>query len=62
MVTKKLLKMMIDKGIKKSELAKLTNVTDRQIRYITRGDSPGSLTWWRKAAEVLGCEVADIIE
>ena len=62
METKKLLKMMIDRSIKKSQLAKLTGVTDRQVRRITAGQSPGSLNWWRKAAEVLGCDVTEIIE
>jgi len=62
MKTKKLLKMMIDKDIKKTKLAELTGVTDRQVRLITSGQSQGSLKWWRKAAEVLGCDVTEIIE
>jgi len=62
MKTKKLLKVMIDKDIKKTKLAELTGVTDRQVRRITSGQSPGSLSWWRKAAYVLGCDVTEIIE
>ena len=62
MKTKKLLKMMIDKGITKKQLSVLTDVTDRQVRRITTGDSPGSLSWWRRAAEVLNCDVTDIVE
>lgn len=62
MKTKKLLKMLVDKELTKKELADLTGVTDRQVRRIVVGKSCGSLTWWRKAAEVLGVDVSDIIE
>jgi DNA-binding Xre family transcriptional regulator len=62
MKTKKLLKMMIDKNMSKAKLAKLTEVTPQQIRNITSGTSNGSNKWWRKAAEVLECDLADIIE
>jgi len=59
---KKLLKKMIDENISKKELADKLGLSDRQVRRITRGTSNGSLTFWRKAAEVLNCELADIIE
>ena len=62
MKTKKLLKKMIDKEVSKKQLSELTGVTDRQIRRITSGVSIGSLKWWKKAAEVLGCELSDIVE
>ena len=62
MFAKKLLKMMIDKGINKTQLAELTDVTIQQIGRIANGKSSGSLAWWRKAAEVLGCDVTEIIE
>jgi len=59
---KKLLKVMIDKNISKKQLAELTDVTPQQVRNITSGVSNGSNKWWRKAAEVLDCTIADIIE
>jgi transcriptional regulator with XRE-family HTH domain len=59
---KKLLKKMIDENISKKELADKLGLSDRQVRRITRGTSNGSLTFWRKAAEVLNCELTDIIE
>jgi DNA-binding Xre family transcriptional regulator len=62
MKTKKLLKAMIDKDLNNVKLAELTGVTDRQIRRIIIGKSNGSLKWWKKAAEVLGVDVTEIIE
>jgi DNA-binding Xre family transcriptional regulator len=62
MKTKRLLKMMIDKGYTKQQLADATGVTARQVRLISNGESNGSLRWWKKAAEVLGCELSDIVE
>jgi DNA-binding Xre family transcriptional regulator len=62
MKTKKLLKVMVDKEISKSKLGELTGVTLQQIGRIVNGKSSGSLSWWRKAAEVLQVEVAEIIE
>lgn len=62
MKTKKLLKMMIDKNYTKQKLADATGVTARQVRLIANGESNGSLKWWKKAAEVLGCELSDIVE
>lgn len=62
MKTKKLLKVMIDKDMTKIMLAEKTGITDRQVRKIVMGESNGSLTWWKKAAEVLGVELIDIIE
>jgi transcriptional regulator with XRE-family HTH domain len=59
---KKLLKKMIDENISKKELADKLGLSDRQVRRITRGTSNGSLTFWRKAAEALNCELTDIIE
>ena len=54
--------MMVDKEISKTQLAELTGVTIQQIGRITNGRSSGSLAWWRKASEVLGCDVTEIIE
>jgi DNA-binding Xre family transcriptional regulator len=62
MKTKKLLKMMIDKSMTKKQLSEKTGISDRQIRRITAGTQDGTLEWWRKAAEVLECSIADIIE
>jgi DNA-binding Xre family transcriptional regulator len=62
MKTKKLLKMMIDKNINKKELSEKTGLSDRQVRRITSGVQSGTIEWWRKAAEVLECTIADIIE
>ena len=62
MHTKKLLKMMIDKSITKKQLSEKTGISDRQVRRITSGAQDGTLEWWRKAAEVLECDLADIIE
>lgn len=62
MKTKKLLKMMIDKNMTKKQLAEKTDISFRQISKITTGESSGSLGWWRKAAEVLGVDISDIIE
>lgn len=62
MKTKKLLKMMIDKSVTKKQLSEKTGISDRQIRRITAGTQNGTLEWWRKAAEVLECSIADIIE
>lgn len=62
MKTKKLLKVMIDKEFTKVMLAEKTGVTDRQVRRITNGLSNGSVKWWKKAAEVLGVELKNIIE
>lgn len=62
MKTKKLLKMMIDKSVTKKQLSEKTGISDRQIRRITAGTQNGTIEWWRKAAEVLECNIADIIE
>ena len=62
MQAKKLLKKLIDENMTKSDLAEKLGITDTQVRRITRGASNGSLAFWRKAAEVLNCEITDIIE
>ena len=59
---KKLRKMLIDKNMNFRTLASLTDITYRQVSRIVNGHSNGSLKWWRKAAEVLGCDVTEIIE
>lgn len=59
---KKLRKLLIDKEMKIVELAELTGVDYRQVSRIINGHSDGSLKWWRKAAEVLGVELKDILE
>jgi DNA-binding Xre family transcriptional regulator len=62
MKNKKLLKMLVERELNKTQLAELTEVSVRQVRRIVNGYSSGSLAWWRKAAEVLNCTVAEIIE
>lgn len=62
MRNKKLRKMLIDSNMNFRTLAEKTNITYRQVSRIVNGHSSGSLAWWRKAAEVLGCEVTEIIE
>jgi len=62
MKTKKLLKLMIDREHTIQMLADKTEVTAAQVRRIVSGESNGSVKWWKKAAEVLGCELSDIVE
>ena len=62
MKNKKLRKSMIDADVKVKDLATKTGVSDTQIRRILNGDSNGSLDWWRKASDVLGVAVGDILE
>ena len=62
MKNKKLRKLLVDKECNLTELAKATNVTLKQVSRIVNGQSNGSLKWWKKAAEVLGCELSDIVE
>jgi DNA-binding Xre family transcriptional regulator len=62
MKTKKLLKLMIDREHTIQMLADKTEVTSAQVRRIVSGESNGSVKWWKKAAEVLGCELSDIVE
>ena len=58
----KLKKVMVDKEIMFYQLAKETNVSVVHISRIATGESNGSVKWWRRAAEVLGVEIGDIIE
>lgn len=59
---KKLRKMLIDKGTSPIKLAESTGVTYQQVNRIMNGSSNGSLAWWKKAAEVLGVDVSEILE
>lgn len=59
---KKLKKAMIDKDMKIKDLAEKTGVSIGQISLILNQKSDGSLAWWRRAAEVLGVELSDILE
>lgn len=58
----KLKNVLKEKGMTQRQLAYLTGITDRHVSRIIHKDSPGSLTWWRKTANVLGVELTDIIE
>ena len=62
MKNKKLRKMLIDANINFRVLAEKTGVTYMQVSRIVNGHSNGSTKWWRKAAEVLGCDITEIIE
>lgn len=59
---KKIRKMMIEKEMLVYDLAEKTGVTSVQVSRIINFKSKGSMGWWEKAAEALGCEVSDIIE
>jgi DNA-binding Xre family transcriptional regulator len=61
-VKKKLKKVMIDKNVLMMNLAKGTGITSVHVSRIVNGQSPGSMEWWKKAAEFLGVELSEIIE
>lgn len=62
MNNKKLRKLLIDKNMRLYQLAEATGLTYRQVSRILNGSSNGSFKWWRKAAEVLGVDISEIVE
>lgn len=61
-VKKKLRKVMIEKGFSVKRLSEETGITQSQASRLLNGHYEGKITWWRKVAEVLGCEIGDIVE
>lgn len=59
---KKLRMKMLEREVNASELASLTGVTAKHMSFIVNDRTPGSIKWWKKAAEVLDCDIGDIIE
>ena len=58
---KKLWKLLIDKGLKKSELAKLTRISQSTIAKIAKGENVNTEILERICI-ALKCEVGDIVE
>ena len=48
--------------MKSVTLAERTGVSREHISEIIRGVTGASVEWWKKAAEVLDCDIGDIIE
>lgn len=57
----KLWKLLIDKGIKKTELKKLAGVSTNVIAKLGKND-PVSMETLAKICVALNCDIADIVE
>ena len=58
---KKLWKLLIDKDLKKKDLAKLAEISNSTIGKLTRGDTV-STDVLVKICKVLECDIGDIME
>ncbi len=57
----KLWKLLIDKGLKKSDLNKLTGISDSTMAKLTKGENVNTEILER-ICKALNCQVADIVE
>lgn len=58
---KKLWKLLIDKGLKKSELSKITKISQSTIAKIAKGENVNT-DILERICVALKCEVGDIVE
>jgi DNA-binding Xre family transcriptional regulator len=58
---KKLWKILIDKDLKKKDLAKLAGVSSYTVNKLTHGDNV-TTDVLQKICKSLGCDIADIME
>ena len=58
---KKLWKLLIDKDLKKKDLAKLANISNYTVTKLTRGDNVTTDVLGR-ICEALDCSIEDIME
>ena len=57
----KLWKLLIDKGLKKSDLNKLTGISDSTMAKLTKGENVNTEILER-ICKALDCQIADIVE
>ena len=57
----KLWKLLIDKGLKKIDLIKLTGISDSTMAKLTKGENINTEILER-ICKALNCQVADIVE
>lgn len=57
----KLWKLLIDKGLKKSDLNKLTGISDSTMAKLTKGENVNTEILER-ICNALDCQIADIVE
>ena len=57
----KLLKLLIDKDLKKKDLAKIANISNYTVTKLTRGDNVTTDVLGR-ICEALDCSIEDIME
>lgn len=57
----KLFKMLIDKGIKKKELCKMSDISATSIAKLGHGSNVNTEVLW-KICNALNCDVGDIME
>ena len=58
---KKLWKLLIDKDLKKKDLAKIANISNYSVTKLTRGDNVTTDVLGR-ICEALDCSIEDIME
>ncbi|MDG0889243.1 helix-turn-helix domain-containing protein [Paracholeplasma manati] len=58
---KKLWKILIDKGINKTELHKMTGISQSTIVKLTKGENVNTEVLAR-ICQTLNCEISDIVE
>ena len=58
---KKLWKLLIDKALKKKDLAKIANISNYTVTKLTRGDNVTTDVLGR-ICEALDCSIEDIME
>ena len=58
---KKLWKLLIDKDLKKKDLAKIANISNYTVTKLTRGDNVTTDVFGR-ICEALDCSIEDIME
>lgn len=61
-VADNLVRLMIDRGLTLTKLSELTGVDDRTIRSIRSGKRKPSLSTYRKLADGLGVDAAELLE
>lgn len=57
----KLWKLLIDKGLKKSDLSKVTRISDSTMAKLTKGENINTEILER-ICKALNCQIADIVE
>ena len=58
---KKLWKLLIDKDLKKKDLAKIANISNYSVTKLTRGENVTTVVLGR-ICEALDCSIEDIME